>query len=96
MSLRRLLDDLAGSITLATRYPPDEYPEDLPLTYESHKADIKELWRQARPRLKRDLDKAEMLDNQLSAMFSAFEVGNKKFGRKIAWDIYNSKPEKLR
>lgn len=96
MSLRRLLDDLSSSITLATSLSPDEYPEDLPLTYESHKADIQELWEKVRPRLKRDLDKAEMLDRQLAAMFAAFEVGNKKLGRKIAWDIYNSKPEKLR
>lgn len=96
MSLRKFLDDLAGSITLATRYSPDDYPDDFPLTYQAHKEDIQELWERARPMLKRDLEKAEMLDRQLSAMFAAFEAGNKRLGRKIAWDIYNSQPEKLR
>ena len=33
---------------------------------------------------------------KLNAMFVAFEDGNKAIGRKIAWDIYNSKLEKLR
>ena len=89
MSLRKLLDDLSGSITLATTYPPDEYPEYLPLTYESHKIDIEELWEQVRPRLKRDLDKIDAIDRQLAAMFAAFEIGNKKLGRKIAWDLWN-------
>jgi hypothetical protein len=96
MSLLRLLDDFSGSITLVTSFSHDEYPDDLPLTYESHKVDIQELWGIIRPKLRRDLEKSEMLDQQLIAMFSAFDASNKKLGRKIAWDIYNSKPEKLR
>ena len=89
MSLRRLLNDLSGSITLATTYPPDEYPEDLPLTYEKHKADIKQLWEDIRPRLKQDVGKIEVLDRQFDAMFAAFDVGNKKRGREVAWDLWN-------
>jgi len=89
MSLRKLLEDLSGSITLATTYPPDEYPEYLSLTYEIHKADIQELWEQVRSRLKRDFDKIDGVDRQLTAMFAAFEMGNKKLGRKIAWDLWN-------
>lgn len=89
LSLRRLLDNLSGPITLATIYPPDEYPEYSSLTYESHKADIQELWGKVRHRLKRDLDKLDAIDRQLAAMFTAFEMDNKRLGRKIAWDLWN-------
>lgn len=95
-SLRTILDDLAGSVGAAAAMAPDEYDPGLAVNYENNMADIRELWATARPRIKLDLDKAEMLDRQLSAMFSAFEAGNKKLGRKIAWDIYNFRPEKLR
>lgn len=95
-SLRTMLDDFAGSVGAAAAMAPDEYDPGLAVNYENNMADIKELWATARPRIRRDIDKAELLDRQLFSMFSAFEVGNKKLGRKIAWDIYNSKPEKLR
>ncbi len=75
---------------------PDEYDPESYITYEFNMAEIRELWVAARPKIKRDLDQASMLDGQLKAMLSAFETGDKKLGRKIAWDIYNSKPEKLR
>ncbi len=96
MSLRRLWEEFMGSISTATTDPPDDYPDWLPLTWEQHKSDLREMWEGIRPRLKHDLDKAETLDRQLTAMIAAYDAGNKEFGRKIAWDIYNSRPEKLR
>lgn len=96
MSLRKLLDDFTGVINISTTDAPDEYPDWLPLTWEAHRANIENLWAQICPRLKRDTDKAEILSRQLISMISAFEAGNKKIGRKIAWDIYNSRPENLR
>lgn len=95
-SLRIVLDDLAGSVGAAAAMAPDEYDPGLAVNYENNMADIRELWATARPRIKHDLEKAEDLDLKLTTMFAAFEAGNKKIGRKIAWEIYNSKPEKLR
>ena len=85
-----------GSISSATTMPPDGYPDWLPLTWDEHKSDLRDMWGGIRPRLKHDLDKAEMLDRQLTAMIEAYDAGNKKLGRKIAWDIYNEKPERFR
>ena len=96
MSLRKLLDDFTGVINISTTDAPDEYPDCLVLSWEAHMADIENLCSQIYPRLKRDTDKAEILNGQLISMISAFEAGNKKLGRKIAWNIYNSKPDKLR
>ena len=95
-SLRKLLDDLAGSIGAAAAMAPDEYDPGSYITYEFNMAEIRELWASARPKIRRDLDQANVLDGQLNAMFYAFETGDKKLGRKIAWDICNSKPEKLK
>ena len=89
MSIRKLLDELSGSITLAASYPPDEYPEYLSLTYQVHKEDIQELWGQIRTKLKRDVEKIAAIDNRLAQMFTAFENGEKVLGRKIAWDLWN-------
>lgn len=96
MSLQKLWEELMGSVSAATTMPPDGYPDWLPLTWEQHKSDLREMWGAIQPRLKHDLDKAEMLDRQLTAMIEAYDVGSKRLGSKIAWDIYNSKPEKLR
>lgn len=96
MSLRENLDDLAGAIGAAAAMAPDEYDPGSYITYEFNMAEIRELWATARKKIKRNMDEADTLDGQLTAMFSAFQAGNKKLGRKIAWEIYNSKIENLR
>lgn len=96
MSTKKLLLDLAGSIATATTDAPDEYPDWLPKTWKIHKEDIEELWAQIRPKLRRDLEQANILDQKIAAMIVAFDNGEKIIGRKIAWDIYNSRIEGLR
>lgn len=96
MSLRERLVDFSGSIAVATRDAPDDYAEWSYMTYESHMSDLRELWADIRPKLKRDLDKVEFIEQRLTDMFSAFESGEKEAGRKAAWDIYNLEVEKLR
>ncbi|HEX7803628.1 MAG TPA: hypothetical protein VF471_12815 [Pseudoxanthomonas sp.] len=96
MSLRKNLDDLAGAVGAAAAMAPDEYDPGSYITYEFNMAEIRKLWAAARPKIRRDLNQATVLDGKLNSMLSAFEAGDKKLGRKIAWDIYNSKPEKLK
>ena len=96
MSLKERLKDFAGSIAGATTDPPDDYQFPEFQNYESHKADLKELWAEIRPQLKRDLEQAEFIDGKLHEMFTAFDAAEKEHGRKAAWAIYNLQVEKLR
>lgn len=95
MTLKQRLDDLSCSISLATTNPPDEYPEWSAVTYETHMADLKELWSEIRPKLK-DLDQAEVVDGKLKEMIDAFDAGEKEKGRAAAWFLYNLDVNTLR
>ena len=88
MSVKKQLAELSEEITLITSYAPDEYPERLKMTFDTHREGIQELWRKILPVLK-DRGKASSVDKHLSEMLAAFETGNKKLGRKIAWDLWN-------
>lgn len=97
--LEETLQKFGDAITLATSDAPDEYLlsqygyEGL---YETHMADLKELWDAIRPQLKRDLEQAEWVDGKLQEMFAAFDAGQKEQGRKAAWAIYNAEVTELR
>ena len=88
MSVKKQLIELSEEITLITSYAPDDYPERLRMTIDTHREDIQQLWKKILPMLK-NREKADSVDNQLSAMFAAFAVGNRNLGRKIAWDLWN-------
>ena len=96
MPIKERLKDFAGSIAVATTDSPDNYAEWSSWTYEAHMADLKELWAEIRPKLKRDLEQAKFIDGKLQEMFTAFDAGEKDKGRKAAIAIYNQKVEKLR
>ncbi len=66
------------------------------MTYESHMADLKELWSEIRRQITSDVEKVRFIDQKLQEMFAAFESGEKDKGRKAAWSIYNLKVETLR
>jgi hypothetical protein len=94
MSLKERL--MAGSIGAAATKAPDDYLKSSRWTYESHMADLKELWAEIRPQVTRDVDKVQLIDNKLQEMFAAFEAGEKDKRRDAAWSIYNLNVEKLR
>ena len=96
MSLREALKDFAGGLSTAISDAPDEYPDWSSWTYETHMADLRELWAAIRPQLKRDLEQAEFVDAKLQEMFVAFDAGEKEKGRKAALAIYNSDVKNLR
>jgi hypothetical protein len=95
MSLRERLADFAGALTSATDAPDNYLPTGY-VTYESNMADLKDLWSQIRPLLKRDVEQAEFIDAKLLEMRTAFDTGDKDKGRKAVWAIYNLGVEKLR
>lgn len=95
MSLKERLEDFAGALTVAVDAPDNyQFPEFQ--NYESNMADLKELWAEIRPQLKRDLEQVELIDAKLVEMRAAFDAGDKDAGRKAVWAIYNLKVEKLR
>jgi hypothetical protein len=95
MALSKLLEDFAGQIAVATTDSPDEYPEWSD-GYEAHMSDLKSLWSQIRPQLKRDFEQVECVELNLRDMIAAFDAGEKEKGRKAAWAIYRLDVKKLR
>lgn len=96
MTLAERLSDFVGSIAVATTSSPDDYDSWSSWTYETHMADLRELWAEIRPQLERDIEQAEFIDGKLQEMFAAFEAEDKEKGRDAAWAIYNAGVEKLR
>ena len=90
------LKDFAGAIALAASRAPDKYDESCGWTYETNMTDLKDLWSYIYPRLTRDRELAEEVNENLQRMFDAFESGEKAEGRATAWAIYNSDFRKLR
>lgn len=96
MSLTEKLRDFAGALAVASTDAPDDYTEWGYTTYESNMADLKELWAEIRPRLKKDVDTAEFIDGKLREAFAAFDAKEKDKGREAILAIYNLEVKKLR
>lgn len=96
MSTKEQLSDFASSIVAAATRAPDDYPDWGSWTYETHMADLKQLWQEIRPKLTKDITQVKLIEEKLQEMFLQFESGEKEAGRKIAWSIYNMDVEKFR
>jgi len=96
MSLKEDLMNFSGSLASATDYPPDDYPSWSSWTYETHMDDLRSLWSAIKPRLKKDADKADFIDQNLQMAFSAFDAKDKDRGRKAILAIYNLNVKSLR
>ncbi|MFJ3055912.1 hypothetical protein [Herbaspirillum sp. NPDC087042] len=96
MSLTERLADFAGAVGGAATNAPDDYPEWSYATYETNMADIRQLWAEIFPKLKRDIEQAAFIDLKLLEAFAAFEAGEKDKGQLAMWDIYNLQVKKLR
>lgn len=90
MISKDLLGDFAGAISGAATDAPDNYPEWSYWTFETHMADIKELWSKLRPQLLADEELTRFIDEKLQHMLSAFESDDNDRGRAAAWAIYNA------
>lgn len=96
MSLTEKLRDFAGALAVASTDAPDDYPEWGYTTYESNMADLKELWAEIRPKLKKDVEQAEFIESKLQEAFFAFDAKEKAAGSKAILMIYNLDVKKLR
>lgn len=96
MSLTQDLADFQGSIGAAGVNAPDEYDSWGYWTYETHMADLRELWAAIQPKLRRDLKQASWVDEKLNEMIAALDAGEKQKGRALAWELYRSDVKKLR
>lgn len=94
MSIREALNDLQGSVSAAWTNSPDEYPEWSSWTFETHMADLRDLWASVEPRLK-NREVAQKVGADLISMIAAFESGDKAAGRSLAGKLYSEQIPKL-
>jgi hypothetical protein len=107
--LRDMLDDFHGLVGHLATYAPDNIPAHMSSNYFQLRDWLFEIWPRIKPRLKRDLDKVEIIDRHLTEGFAiidayqaALDRGEKpdpairEKGRNEFWAIYNSEPSKLR
>lgn len=80
-SLSYLADALVG-ITLR------KDPHAFRMAYKSRKARILEYWTEAKPKLRRDVDRIAPIDALMDEMFYAFESGNQDKGVLIAMALW--------
>lgn len=88
-SVRELARNLSEEIGAAAAMAPNEYDPEGYTTYENNMADIREFLAQIKPKLKHDAGRSDLIEKQVVAMIEAFDTGDKKLGRKIAWDLWN-------
>jgi hypothetical protein len=95
-TLAELRLGLAGAVGALATYAPDEFPKDLPGTYESATDFLRTDWHELRPKIKRDTDKIAFIDAKIQEAYAAFESGDKKKGRAALWEVYNLRLQTLR
>ncbi len=80
MTLAETFEDFMGAVANAATYAPDEYPEWSYASYDVHKTDIPNFWSQILPRIKKDVEQANFIDQKVKEAFSAFDQVGKRSG----------------
>ncbi|MDH2566535.1 hypothetical protein QDT73_04070 [Acinetobacter baumannii] len=99
MSLKEKLGELEDSLVTVEYCAPNNYNgwlfEYFPTQeaiHEEQMQDLRVLWSEIRPKIKKDLVKADYVGVKLQEMMDAFDKGDKDEGKKIAGelaDLYN-------
>jgi len=94
MSLKEKLGELEDSLVSVEYCAPDNYNEWLlkyfptqEAIHEERMKDLRELWSEIRPKIKKDLVKADYVEIKLQEMMDAFNRGDKDEGKKIAGEL---------
>ncbi|MGN5725143.1 hypothetical protein ACNQOS_07795 [Acinetobacter calcoaceticus] len=94
MSLKQKLGELEDSLVTVMHCAPDDYNEWLLKYFPTQEAiheerikDLRELWSEIRPKIKKDLVKADYVGVKLQEMMDAFDNGDKSEGQKIAGEL---------
>ena len=77
------------SVVAGTINAPDNYPDWDTSGYKTHRADLIALWSEIKPRIRRDVDKAEVVDAKLAAALASFDKGEREPGQALMVEIYN-------
>ncbi|NUF24836.1 hypothetical protein HUN23_18995, partial [Acinetobacter oleivorans] len=94
MSLKEKLGELEDSLVTVEYCAPDNYNEWLlkyfptqEAIHEERMKDLRELWSEIRPKIKKDFVKADYVGVKLQEMMDAFDKGDKDDGKKIAGEL---------
>ncbi|KCX93032.1 hypothetical protein J572_4268 [Acinetobacter baumannii 1499986] len=94
MSLKEKLGELEDALLTLAHCAPDDYNEwrleYFPTQEAIHEEEIKDLralWSEIRPKIKKDLVKADYVGVKLQEMMDAFDKGDKDEGKKIAGEL---------
>jgi hypothetical protein len=88
-ALVKALQLFKENVVGGTMQPPDNYPEWNRDGYSGHRKELLDLWAEIKPRLKRDLDKAEYIDEHLALAIASFDKGEREPGQSLMVKIYN-------
>ncbi|EXC26048.1 hypothetical protein J552_4579 [Acinetobacter baumannii 951631] len=94
MSLKEKLGELEDSLVTVEYCAPNNYNgwlfEYFPTQeaiHEEQMKDLRVLWSEIRPKIKKDLVKADYVEIKIQEMIDAFDNGEKIEGRKIAREL---------
>lgn len=94
MALREKLGELEDALMTLAHCAPDDYNEwrleyfpNQQAIHEEEIKDLRELWSEIRPKIKKDLVKADYVEIKIQEMIDAFDKGEKIEGRKIAREL---------
>ncbi|KCX51689.1 hypothetical protein J524_4252 [Acinetobacter baumannii 496487] len=94
MSLKEKLGELEDALLTLAHCAPDDYNEwrleYFPTQEAIHEEEIKDLralWSEIRPKIKKDLVKADYVEIKIQEMMDAFDKGDKDEGKKIAGEL---------
>ena len=73
-----------------------EYYNNAKEIFDEDMSEVLDLWKKIKPKIKKDLEAAELVDQKINAMFIAFEQGDNEEGRDIAYEIFDLDIEKMR
>ncbi len=87
MSLREDISTLKALVSLATNYPPDDYPPGLG-TFEDHMADLTETWAKVKVK-STNIEAIQYYEGEMVKMIERYRQGDKRGGQASAHALYN-------
>lgn len=88
-SLAEVLMLFKENVGRAPLCAPDMYPDWDTGGYPAHRAELLSLWAQIKPRIKRDTDKAALIDAKLTEAIACFDDGRREPGHSLMVEVYN-------
>jgi hypothetical protein len=84
----RGIGPVQGNVVGGTIDAPDRYPDWHP-DWEHHRSELLKYWSAAKPLIRVDIDKAELIDLKLDEALASFDRGEREPGQSLMVKIYN-------